>query len=257
MGKRGVVSDLALPRSWQREPARSGASSVSAPKPKLLNQVRLAVRARHDSPRTEDAEDADAMRIRRFIFSYGVRHPASMGESKIRAFLTHSALKELVSASTLNQALTALLFPHRCVLGREVGDLGEVIRARKPKRLPVAPTRQETKAVLNHLHGDKWPMASLMYAAGLRLKQCLRLRAQGAEFTTNEIEIPVRDGKGATDRVTLEDGHDIRTVRELLGHKDVRTTTIDTDVLHRGRKGVRSPPDTLEMESTTYCVATV
>jgi site-specific recombinase XerD len=206
--------------------------------------VRLALRARHDSRRTEDAEDADAMRIRRFIFSYGVRHPASMGESEIRAFLTHSALKELVSASTLNQALTALLLLHRCVLGREVGDLEQVMRARKPKRLPLAPTREETKAVLSHLHGDKWPMASLMYAAGLRLlKECVRLRVQDTDFATNEIT--VRDGKTPTDRVTLEDGYDIRTVRELLGHKDVRTTTIDADVLHRGSKGVRNPADSL------------
>jgi site-specific recombinase XerD len=86
-------------------------------------------------------------------------------------------------------------------------------------------------------------MAALKYAAGLRLKECVRLRVQGTDFTTNEI--PVRDGKGATDRVTPEDGYDIRTVQELLGHKDVKTTTIDTDVLHRGSKGVRNPADSL------------
>jgi site-specific recombinase XerD len=165
--------------------------------------VRLALRARHDSRRTEDA---DAMRIRGLTFFHGVRHPASMGESEIRAFLTHSALEKRVSASALNQAVAALLFLYRNVLGREVGDLDQVMRARKPKRLPVAPTREETKAVLSHLHGDKWPMASLMCGLGLRIVGCLRLRVQGTDFTTNEIT--VRDSKGATDRVTLEDGND-------------------------------------------------
>jgi site-specific recombinase XerD len=94
------------------------------------------------------------------------------------------------------------------------------------------------------------------YAAGLRLKQCLRLRAQGTDFTTNEIA--VRDGKTAKDRPTLEDGYDIQTVQGLLEHKDVRTTTIDTDVLHRGSKGVGNPADSVELESRTmYCVEAV
>jgi site-specific recombinase XerD len=198
--------------------------------------VRLALRARHDSRRTEDA---DAMRIRGLTFFHGVRRPPAMGESEIRAFLTHSALKEPVSALTRNQALAALLFLYRNVLGREVGALGQVTGARKPKRLPGAPTREETEAALSRLRGDKWLLASLMCGVGLRLVGCLRLRVQGTDFTTNEIA--VRDGKGATDRVTLEDGCDIRTVQGPLGHKDVRTTTIDTDVLHRGSKGVRNP----------------
>jgi site-specific recombinase XerD len=86
-------------------------------------------------------------------------------------------------------------------------------------------------------------MASLMCGVGLRLVWCLRLRGQDVDFARKEIT--VRDGKGATDRVTLEDGNDIRTVRELLGHKDVKTTTIDTDALHRGSKGVRNPADSL------------
>jgi integron integrase len=238
------------------------------------------------------------------------------------------------------------------VLGREVGDLGQVIRARKPKRLPVVLTREEVKAVLSRLHGDKWLMASLIYGAGLRLMECLRLRVQDIDFARNEIT--VRDGKGAKDRVTmlpqslkaplqdhlrkvkavhekdlrdgwgrvqmpdaldrkypnaptdwrwqwvfpqehrwtnpktgqqgrhhvhesvvqkavtqavreagltkratchtfrhsfathlLADGYDIRTVQELLGHKDVKTTMIYTHVLNRGGKGVRSPVDAL------------
>jgi hypothetical protein len=124
-----------------------------------------------------------------------------MAEPEINAFLTHLATKEKVSASTQNQALSALLFLYRHVLGREVGDLGEVIRARKPKRLPVVMTRDEVKAVLTNLTGDKWLMASLMYGAGLRLMECLRLRVQDIDFSRNEIL--VRDGKGAKDRITM------------------------------------------------------
>jgi site-specific recombinase XerD len=102
---------------------------------------------------------------------------------------------------TQNQALSALLFLYRHVLAREIGDLGEVIRARKPKRLPVVMTREEAKAVLGHLRGDKWLMASLMYGAGLRLMECLCLRVQDMDFTRSEIT--VRGGKGAKDRITM------------------------------------------------------
>lgn len=275
-----------------------------------------------------------------------------MAETEINAFLTHLAVKEKVSASTQNQALSALLFLYRHVIGHEVGDLGDVIRARKPKRLPVVMTREEVKAVLANLTGDKWLMASLMYGAGLRLMECLRLRVQDIDFARNEIH--VRDGKGAKDRITmlpeslkaalkdhlkrvkaihdrdvadgwgrvqmpsaldrkcpnapkdwrrqwvfpqenrwtntqtkeqgrhhidesliqkavrdalakagltkratchtfrhsfathlLEGGYDIRTVQELPGHNDVKTTMIYTHVLNRGPSGVRSPVDGL------------
>jgi hypothetical protein len=123
MAKRGVVLGLGSRTRCEQQLVRSGAPCVSAPKPELPNQVRLAVRMRHDRRRTKDA---DAMRMRGATFFHGVRHPASIGESEIRAFLTHSALKEPVSASTRNQALAALLFLYRNVLGREVGDLGQV-----------------------------------------------------------------------------------------------------------------------------------
>jgi hypothetical protein len=104
-----------------------------------------------------------------FIFFHHVGHPAEMAEPEINAFLTHLAFGEKVSASTQNQALSALLFLYRHVLGRPIGDLGEVVRARRPTRLPVVLTRAEVKAVLAHLTGDKWRMAILMYGAGSRL----------------------------------------------------------------------------------------
>ena len=166
--------------------------------PKLLDQLREALRSRHYSRRTEQTY---CQWVKRFIYFHNVRHPKDMAETEINAFLTYLAVKEKVAASTQNQALSALLFLYRHVLGREVGDLGEVLRARKPKRLPVVMTREEVKAVLSHLEGDKWLMASLMYGAGLRLMECLRLRVQDIDFSRNEII--VRDGKGPKDRVTM------------------------------------------------------
>lgn len=139
--------------------------SPAARKPRLLEQLRQALRSRHYSRRTEQTY---CQWVKRFIYFHEVRHPAEMAEPEINAFLTHLAVKDQVSASTQNQALSALLFLYRHVLNRKIGDLGEVIRARKPKRLPVVVTREEAKLVLSHLKGDRWLMASLMYGAGLR-----------------------------------------------------------------------------------------
>jgi integron integrase len=173
------------------------ASGVQANQPKLLDRLREALRSRHYSRRTEPAYRHWA---KRFIFFHNVRHPAEMAEPEINAFLTHLAVKEKVSASTQNQALSALLFLYRHVLGRAIGDLGEVIRAPRPQRLPVVLMREEVKAVLAHPRNDKRLMASLMYGAGLRLMECLRLRVQDIDFERSEI--PVRDEKGAKDRRT-------------------------------------------------------
>jgi site-specific recombinase XerD len=144
--------------------AKAHATSVAVPRPaagtggpKLLDPLRQALRSRHYSRRTEQTY---CHWVKRFIYFHNVRHPAEMGEPEINAFLTHLAVKQKVSASTQNQALSALLFLYRYVLGHEVGDLGEVIRARKPTRLPVVMTREEVKAVLANLSGDKWLMAS-------------------------------------------------------------------------------------------------
>ena len=328
------------------EPARK---SPPARQPRLLDRVIAALRARHYSKRTEQAY---LHWIKRYIYFHQKRHPAEMGELEMNTFLSHLALKENVSASTQNQALSALLFLYRHVLGREIGKIGEVIRARKPKRLPVVLTPNETKAVLANLSGEKWLMASLLYGAGLRLIECLRLRIQDVDFA--RMEIAVRDGKGGKDRIVmlptslvqplqehlskvkkiheqdltdgwgrvqlpnalhrkyphapkewrsqrmfpqeerwkntktgeqgrhhihetilqravkvavqragivkragchtfrhsfathlLENGYDIRTIQELLGHKDLNTTMIYTHILNKGGKGVRSPLDGL------------
>jgi integron integrase len=163
-----------------------------------MDRLREALRSRHYSRRTEQAY---CHWVKRFIYFHHIRHPEAMAEAEINAFLTHLALKKNVSASTQKQALSALLFLYRHVIGRELGNLGEVIRARKPNRLPVVIMREEVKAVLSNLNGEKWLMASLMYGAGLRLMECLRLRVQDIDFGQNQIL--VHDGKGSKDRVTM------------------------------------------------------
>ncbi len=172
------------------------ATPVSPARPKLLDQLSEALRSRHYSRRTEQTY---CHWVKRYVHFHNLRHPADMGEPEINAFLTHLAVHEKVAASTQNQALSALLSLYRHVFGREVGDLGEVIRARKPKRLPVVMTRDEVKAVLANLSGDKWLMASLMYGAGLRLMECLRLRVQDIDFSRNEILSPRRQGRQGPD----------------------------------------------------------
>jgi len=149
---------------------------VKEQQPKLLDRLHENLRSRHYSRKTEQTY---CMWVKPFCHFHNLRHPAEMAEPEINEFLTHLAVKERVSASTQNQALCALLFLYRHVLKQEIGNLGDIIRARKPKRLPIVMTREEIKSVLGQLKGEKWLMASLMHGAGLRLMECLRLRVVG------------------------------------------------------------------------------
>jgi integron integrase len=132
---------------------------------------------------------------------HGKRHPSEIGEAEISRYLSHLAVSGKVSASTQNQALSALLFLYRQVLCREIEWMEGVIRAKRPLHLPVVLTRGEVLAVLNHLLGIEWMMASLLYGAGLRLLECRRLRVKDVDLAKREFL--VRDGKGGKDRVTL------------------------------------------------------
>ena len=171
---------------------------ANTPKPKLLDQVRQAIRMRHYSPRTEETY---VHWIKRFIFFHDKRHPQEMAEAEIARFLSSLVNDLHVSASTQNQALNAILFLYRQVLRKEIGYVNGVIRAKRTKRLPVVLTRQEVRSVLGCLDGSKWIMAVLLYGAGLRLMECLRLRVKDIDFTGNEIV--VRAGKGDKDRHTM------------------------------------------------------
>jgi len=172
-----------------RRPERQG--------PRLLDRVRGELRVRHKSPKTEKAYTAW---IRRYILFHDKRHPADMAEPEITAFLTHLAVKRKVSASTQNQALSALLFLYRDVLGIELGTLAAV-RARRTRKLPVVLTRGEVLRVLERLDGVPRLVATLLYGSGLRLMEALRLRVKDIDFSFHQIAI--RDGKGGKDRVTM------------------------------------------------------
>jgi integron integrase len=166
--------------------------------PKLLDQLRIAIRTRHYSVRTEQSYVDWA---RRFILFHDKRHPKDMGASHVEAFLSYLAVQRKVSASTQNQARAALLFLYQQVLGIKLPWLDEIVMAKKGERLPVVLTPGEVRDLLQHTSGTMWLVCSLLYGTGMRLLECLRLRVKDVEFERREIV--VREGKGNKDRVTV------------------------------------------------------
>ena len=165
----------------------------------LLDDLRSRIRARHLSHRTEQAYASWADRYIRF---HRGLHPARMGTPEIDAFLTYLSVRRGVSASTHNQAASALLFLYREVLGVDVERPGSrVIRARSPTRLPVVLTANEVRSVLDRMHGPQRLIATLLYGSGMRLMECMRLRVKDVDFQRREILI--REGKADRDRVTM------------------------------------------------------
>ncbi|TBV04483.1 integron integrase [Stutzerimonas kirkiae] len=182
-------------------------------KPKLLDQLRQQIRVRNYSIRTETVYAEWAKRYIRFHL---YRHPAEMGAAEIEAFLTHLAVKRDVSASTQNQALAALLFLYKEVLKLDLPRLQGVVRAKKPKRLPVVLSQDEVALLLERMQGVQRLVANLLYGSGLRLLEAPRLRAKDVDFARREIL--VRDGKGQKDRVTMLP---TRVVEPLQAHLEM------------------------------------
>ncbi len=175
------------------------------------------------------------------------RHPRDLGAAEVEAFLAHLAVAGQVAASTRNQAKCAILFLYREVLAQELPWLDNVEPAKQPQHLPVVLTQVEVQALLSRLTDRQWLIASLHYGTGMRVLEVARLRA---------IKQAVRDvnlTKPATPQTLShsfathlpQSGYDIRTVQELLGHKDMTTTMIYTHVLNKGGKGVTSPLDVM------------
>ncbi|MCG6926966.1 MAG: integron integrase [Acidobacteria bacterium] len=164
----------------------------------LVERVREAIRARHYSRRTEKSYVGW---VRRFLAFHAYGDATRMGATEVRAYLTHLATRRRVSASTQNQAFSALLFLFRQVLGRDLEALEDTPRAKRPTRLPVVLSRAEAAALISHLPGRLWLVGSLIYGAGLRLQECLSLRVKDVDFDRRVLT--VRDGKGRKDRETV------------------------------------------------------
>ncbi|MEZ5464046.1 MAG: integron integrase [Lysobacteraceae bacterium] len=184
--------------TYHRDNAGDGTAAHDHRPPRLLDEVRRTLRVHHYSLHTERAYVAW---IRRFIVDSGRRHPQEMGAAEIERFLTGLAVNGKVSASTQNQALSALLFLYRKVLKVDLPWMENVVRARRSVRVPTVLSRDEVTRLLACLDGRPWLIASLLYGTGMRLMECLRLRVKDLDFSRNEIT--VRSGKGGKDRRTV------------------------------------------------------
>ena len=204
--------------------------------PTLLEVVQQKIRVKHYSIRTETQY---LQWVRRFILFHNKRHPREMGGKEVEAFLSHLATHGNVSSSTQNQALSALLFLYREVLGQVLPWMDNVIRAKKPQRLPVVLSKQEVAKILDHMQGTYGLIARLLYGTGMRIMECCRLRVQDIDF--NRGELLIRNGKGAKDRVTMLPKS---LIEPLKAHLIWRKTVFDNDVA-KGKAEVFLP-DALE-----------
>ena len=177
-------------------PTPQNAPAKSSHQPKLLDQLRDAIAVRHYS---DDTFKAYAHWTKRYVYFHGIKHPKDMGAAEVTKFLTHLALNERVSSSTQNQAFNALLFLYKKVLKIELGDI-DAVRAKRFRNIPVVLTRDEVKALLDHLRGPYWLVAMLLYGCGLRIEiECMKLRVQDVDFARRQIS--VHQGKGKKDRI--------------------------------------------------------
>ena len=193
----------------------SGNETVSAPdarEKRLVERFREVMRARHYSRRTEQTY---WYWIRCFVFFHGKRHPRELGAEEVTAFLSWLATQRNVAAATQNQALSALLFLYKQVLGQDLPWLGDVVHAKRPVRLPVVLTEGEVARLLDHVEGGARLMVALLYGAGLRQAECLALRVKDVDFAYRQIL--VRDGKGGKDRVTMLPENVVQPLQAHLG----------------------------------------
>ncbi len=194
------------------DPPRESASGMDKREKRLIDRLREAIRSRHYSRRTEKAY---WYWVRYFVLFHGKRHPAGMGAAEVSAFLSWLATDRDVAAATQNQALSALLFLYRNVLGVELPWLGDLVRAQRPVRLPTVLSEGEVRRLLACVPENAGLMAGLLYGAGLRQIECLSLRVKDFDFPYRQIM--VRDGKGARDRVTMLPENLVQPLQQHLG----------------------------------------
>jgi len=181
-------------------------------RPRLREQLHEAIRRRNYSRRTEQSY---WFWMRWFIRFHGLRHPEELGAAEVEEFLSWLASERNVAAATQNQALSALLFLYKELLGRNLLWFKGMVRAKRPVRIPAVLSRAEVQRLLAQLEGAKWLMASLLYGAGLRQIECLQLRVKDVDFAYRQIL--VRDAKGAKDRVTMLPEQAVQPLQAHLG----------------------------------------